>query len=264
MPSLAEVQASLAEALLGAGRSDVAAMVAGDGVAPEARVDIYRHHVLASLTTALLSTYPVVRRLVGDGFFGYVAHHFITARPPTGPCLFEYGEALADFLERLPACGDLPYVGDVARLEWALNHALHAEDAVPLDLDALRSLDPAHVDGLTLRFAPSVTLLSSPWPIDTIWSANQVDADPEATVDASRGPVQLQISRRGDDVVFRRLAPAAYTFRRILLEGGGLSRAASEAARVDAAFDVIAALHELFTEDVLTSPPDTSGPGEPV
>jgi hypothetical protein len=262
MRCLAEVQRTFVDALLDSRASDIAAVVAGDGVAPGARVAIYRHHVVTSLTAALRSTYPVVCRLVGDGFFAYAAHEFIVTQPPTGPCLSDYGEAFAEFLERFPASRELAYLADVGRLEWALNRAFHAEDTVPLDLGALRSLDPRWLDGLRLRFDPSVTLLSSPWPIDSIWSANQGDADPEATIDAASGPVRLEIRRQGDDAVFRRLTPATYAFRRVLIEGGALATAADEASAVDGALHIVAALHELFTDNVLIGFRVTSGPEE--
>src|SRR5919204_6104225 len=82
MPSLVEVQRQFADALLGVRADDAVAAVAGDGVAPEARVAVYRHHVVSSLTAALRSTYPVVSRLVGDGFFAYAAREFITTHQP--------------------------------------------------------------------------------------------------------------------------------------------------------------------------------------
>jgi Putative DNA-binding domain len=261
MPSLAEVQQAFAGALLGPRPPDTADLVVRDGVASEARVAIYRHHVFTSLTAALRSTYPVVCRLVGDGFFGYVTHKFIAAEPPTDPCLFEYGAGFADFLTSFPACRELPYLPHVARLEWTLNQALYAADTVPLDLAALLTLDPQRLEALTVRFDPSVALLSSPWPIDAIWSANQPGADPEATVDASGGGVHLEIRRLGADVVFRRLPPGTYEFRRVLIEGGTLARAADEAATAGD-FDVTTALHELFTDNVLTSLGVTSRPEE--
>jgi Putative DNA-binding domain len=258
--SLAELEVAFADALLDSRAPDVAAMVAGDGVPPEARVAIYRHHVLTSLTAALRSTYPVVCRLVGDRFFAYAAHEFIGMHPPTGPCLFEYGADFAAFLETYPACRDLAYLPDVARLEWALNRALHAEDTVRVYPGALRSLDLRWVESLRLGFDPSVTLLSSPWPIDAIWRANQPGADPEATVDATRGPVRLEIRRLGDDGVFRRLTPATHAFRRALIEAETLATAADQAGAVDGEFDITAALHELFTDDVLIGFRVTPGP----
>src|SRR5439155_21753788 len=142
MRCLAEVQRTFADALLDSRASDIAAVVAGDGVAPGARVAIYRHHVVTSLTAALRTMYPVVCGLVGDGFFAYAAHEFIVTQAPTGPCLSDYGEAFAEFLEGFPAARELVYLADLARLEWALSRALHAEDTVPRDLGALRSLGP--------------------------------------------------------------------------------------------------------------------------
>ena len=259
MPSLVEVQRQFADALLGLRADDAVAAVAGDGVAPEARVAVYRHHVVSSLTAALRSTYPVVSRLVGDGFFAYAAREFITTHQPAGPCLFEYGDALPQFIQTFPASRNLAYLSDVARLEWALHRALHAEDTVPLDLGALRRLDARSLDGLTLRFDPSVTLLSSPWSIDAIWSANQPGADPEATVDAASGPVRLEIRRLADNAVFRRLTPATYAFRRVLMDGGHLATAADEATAEDGHVEITALLHELFADNVLIGFRVTSG-----
>ena len=102
MSSLADLQAHFAEALRDPHANAVAAAVVADRLAPEARVALYRHHVFTSLTTVLRATYPVIARLVGEGFFGYAAHHFIRQSPPGGPCLFEYGEAFGRFLERFP------------------------------------------------------------------------------------------------------------------------------------------------------------------
>jgi hypothetical protein len=262
MPSLAETQARLARAALDPHGGDVDDLIAGDGLAPAARLAIHRHHHVASLTTALQATFPVIHRLVGDGFFRYLAHEFIAAHPPACPCLFEYGEALASFVATFPACRGLPYLPDVARLEWSLHRAGHADDAVPLDLDALRSLHAADLEGLTLRFEPSVALLASPWPVDAIWRANQPDADPDATVDAGTGPVTLEIRRVGDDVVIRRLAPGDHTFRHALLEGKALGAAATTAAACGVDFDLARALRDLIQDNVLVAYRVTSRPEE--
>ena len=253
MRSLADVQACMAAALRNSAGADLTAIVAGDGLAPEARLAIYRHHFITSLTEGLRATYPVVHRLVGAGFFRYAAHEFITTRPPAGPCLAEYGEGFGEFLDVFPPCNTLAYLGDVARLEWAIDRAGRATDTVPLTVVALRSLDSPDLERLTARFDPSLALLSSAWPIDTIWRANQPDADPTAVVDAADGPVALEIRRLGDDVVFRRLAPAVYGFRRALAHGECLAVAASTGRAADPAFDLAGALHELFTDEVLVS-----------
>jgi hypothetical protein len=252
MPSLAEVQARFTRALFEGDDGEAAELIAGDGLAPSARLAIHRHHHVASLTAALQATFPVVHRLVGEGFFRYLAHEFIRSYPPTDPRLVEYGKTFASFAAAFPACQSLPYLADVARLEWSMNRVAHADDAVPLDLRTLRTLDPCDLDDLTLRFAPSVALLASAWPVDTIWRANQPGADPHATVDASTGPVALEVRCIGDDVVMRRLGDREFAFRRALVDGESLRAAATTAAARDIHFDLGRALRELFDENLVT------------
>ena len=103
MSSPRKLEHDFAAALLGGPEDLVVAEIQADGLDPAARLAIYRHHVLATLTEALEATYPVVVRLVDRRFFAYAADQFIRRYPPAGPCLFEYGEALADFLATFPA-----------------------------------------------------------------------------------------------------------------------------------------------------------------
>jgi hypothetical protein len=234
------------------------AEILADGLPPRARLGIYRHHVLATLTAALRGTFPVVGRLVGDGFFAYAADAYVRRHPPDGPCLFEYGGGFADFLAAFPPCRDLVYLPDVARLEWAMQTALYAEDVPPLDLGALRALTPETVDGITLRFDPSVTLLASPWPVDHVWRANQPGADPDATVDLGAGGTWLEVRRLGDDVVWRALPPAEHAFRAALAAAAALPLAADAALAIDAGFDLTRVLRALFGEGLVV------GVGAPV
>jgi hypothetical protein len=250
MPSLRELQQRFTGALLD--RDDDVAReleIAEDGLGAEARLAIYRHHVVVSLTEVLGSAYPVVRRLVDPRFFGYLADAFIRRHPPAGPCLFEYGAGLPAFVAEFPACRHLGYLSDVARLEWAMNVAAHAEDAAPLAPAAFAETDPARVGALTFTFDPSVSLVGSPWPIDRIWRANQPGAD--ATVDLDSGGAALEVRRLGDDVVFRELARPTYAFRAALLDGASLATAAERALAVDPAFDLGAGLAALVREAIV-------------
>jgi hypothetical protein len=251
MPTLPELQAGLAGALLREGPAPVAAEIAADGLAAEARLDVYRHHVLTSLTAALATTYPVVERLVGDGFFRYAADRYVRSRPPEGPCLFEYGATFAEFLESFPACAGHPYLPDVARLEWALHTALHAEAATPLGRESLAAVPPADLGRLQLRLDPAASWVRSRWPVDRIWRANQPEADAAATVDLAAGGTLVEVRRRGDAVGFRTLAPAELRFRADLAAGASLERAASAVLAEHPAFDLTSALRALLDEELL-------------
>src|SRR5574338_1556162 len=142
MTSLREIQSSLRIALLGGDEEPACTWLRGDRLEPVARGAIYRHHVVATLTAALRATFPVVCRLVDERFFAYAADRYIQTDPPSGPCLFEYGAGFADFLAEFRACRSLPYLADVARLEWAMQRALHAPDAIPLPILVMQGMPP--------------------------------------------------------------------------------------------------------------------------
>lgn len=253
MSALRETQAAFRAALLGAEPSVASLDVCGDGLAPEARLAIYRHHVADTLTDLLKDVYPVVCTLVDERFFAFAADRFIAAHPPTSPCLVEYGEPFADFLGGFQPCRHLTYLPDVARLEWAMSRAQHADDANALDPHMLADVPADDLARLTFRFHPAVTVLSSPWPIDRIWRAHQADADRDVTVDLRDGPVSLQVWRRDDDGVFRVTSPADFAFRRMLADGRTLGAAARMALSIAPGFALSAALTELFHDDVLVA-----------
>src|SRR5215471_3728245 len=235
---LRELQAAFETALRGGPAASAAAEILGDGLAPEARLAIYRHHVFTTLTAALEAIYPVVCRLVHEQFFRYAADQYVRAYPPSGPCLFEYGNSFPTFL------------ADVARLEWALNCATHAEESAALDGSALLRLPTEDLPRLTLRLQPSLALLSSPWPIDQIWHVNQPGADSDALVDLASGGVYLEVRQSEDDSVFRTLDPATHAFRDALSGGACLAEAADIAFEMDGVFDLPQALRNLFAEQL--------------
>src|SRR5262245_44301191 len=81
---------------------------------------VYRNTVAANYRNHLGATYAVVRELTGTAFFNAAVDAFTISNPSTGGDLNVYGKEFADFLATYPYARDLPYLPDVARLEWAL------------------------------------------------------------------------------------------------------------------------------------------------
>jgi hypothetical protein len=130
-----------------------------------------------------------------------------------------------------------------------MSRAEHADDATPLDPRALVGFPSAELDGLRLRFHPSLTLLESPWPIDRIWRMNQPDTDPGAVVDLGGGGVRLEVRRQGDAIVFRALEAGDFALRRELHAGQTLGAAVEAALACDPDLDLAAALRDLFHDE---------------
>jgi hypothetical protein len=256
VPALPELQAALGRALLAGDGDPLDAALAGalaDGAVPAAAgLAVYRHHVRASLAAVLEAAFPAVCRIVDARFFRWAADGYVRAHPPAGPCLHEYGAGFPAFLAGFAPCGDLPYLPDVARLEWALHAAVHAEDAPPVDPARLRAHAPGDLARAVLRLHPSLSLVASPWPVDRIWRANQPGADRGETVDLRGGAVALEVRRDGDDAVFRALDPADHALRRALAAGAPLERAAAAALGIDPGFDLAGALRDLLAGGLVT------------
>ena len=204
-------------------------------IAPAAtRLRIHRHHMLDSLASALAATFPTVQAVVGADFFGGLARAFIGQSLPGQPVLAEYGAGFAAFIAGHDACRDLPYLADVARLDWALNLAFHAPAGGRLTAADLAAMPADQLPSLRLGLAPGTVLVASPYPVDRIWAASQpgAAADP---VDLATGSVRLLVLRRPDDSAFVALSAGEAAFVTGLGEGLSLEEAAG---RAEAGFDL--------------------------
>lgn len=230
MRALSDVQSALIHAVIEDDSSGIGAIVTASGLDPARRLQIYRNNFLISLSGALAAIFPVLQRLVGERYFDQAARRFACEHPPKVAMLSQYGEGFPTFVARLTASDDYAYLADVGEFEWAINHAFHADDAMPEDATALENI-PASLQGeVVLAPHPSARLVSSPYPVLDIWRANQPDADPEPTIDLGCGGISMLIWRHDLDVVWRRLDPAEAAFVSAILDMHTLARASRLAA----------------------------------
>jgi hypothetical protein len=246
-------QAAFAAALLDPARSCPGGLVAWNGSDPAARLAVHRNNVVASLVDALAETFPVVQDLVGVDFFRAMAAAFVRAHPPRTRVLMQYGEALPAFVERFAPARSVPYLADVARLEFERLRALHAADAEPLSSEEVaHALEARACAGeLHLTCHPAVSIIASPYAVVSIWAAHQGAGD-LATVDP-QVPESALVCRPGLDVLVMRLPPGAAAFVDAVRQGLCLAESARVAAADATAFDLPAALTLLFNHGVLTS-----------
>jgi hypothetical protein len=174
---------------LAATQADFMAAIHGDR--PAGALAVYRAQGLAGWRAALAAAYPVVARLVGTAFFDEAADRYAARHPSASGDLHEYGHAFAAFLAAYAPASGLAWLGDVARLEWAVHEAAFAADADPFDFATLAAVAPDRQGDVVLRWHPATRRIASPHPIVALWEANQPSRDgtPERTTGADHGLV---------------------------------------------------------------------------
>ncbi|HAX20907.1 MAG TPA: DUF2063 domain-containing protein [Hydrogenophaga sp.] len=220
---------------------------------PERRLAVYRNNVVVSLVDALAQTFPVTQQLVGEAFFRALAQVFVRAHPPRTRVLAHYGDELPGFVARFPPAAGLPYLADVARLEWQRLQTLHAADAQPLDTTGLSALlrDADDLPSLRWQLAPSLHLLRSPHAAVSIWAAHQEDSGIAlGGVDLAQAECAL-VFRSGWDVMVLQTTPGMAALVEGLLENALFGEALDQAFVAEPGFDLSQALAILIRHELL-------------
>jgi hypothetical protein len=223
MASLLELQRSFAAAL-----RDPRATCA---VSPFANLAIYRNNADFAFRHALEIAFPVLRRRVGDDYFRQLAALYRQAFPSRSGDLHWAGRSFAGFLTDHLGGGDYAWLADLATLEWACEEAgieCELEAIGPASLGAVAPDDLEHV---RFDLQPSLRLISSPFPIFTVWFANQQENAPpvDESVQSERGLVRL----RNGGLEIQTLGSDLFDFLHAIAGGAALGEALQTAALDD-------------------------------
>jgi hypothetical protein len=239
MPRLRELQLGFAAALLDGDTGGFDRHIHAAGLSGARRLQVYRNNIVLGLTGALEAVYPVVRRLVGEGFFQYAAAQYIACHPSRSGDLHEFGEHFPPFLQSFAPAADLVYLPDVARLEWAYHQVFHAARHPPLDLAMLAQAPAERQGALRFQLHPAARLLESAFPILRIWQVNQDDYSGDSTVDLTEGGVKLLAIRRENlDIEFQSLEDGEFSLLRALAEHCDFATACERALAAQPTLDL--------------------------
>ncbi|TVR82099.1 MAG: DUF2063 domain-containing protein [Rhodospirillales bacterium] len=233
MPSPAETEAAMAAALLDPAEPGPA----------DARFAVHRNNVLVGLVDALGETFPAVRALVGEEFFRAAGAAFVRAHPPESPVLILWGGAFPDWIAAFPPAAGVPYLGDVARLEWAWTEAYNAAEATPLAAPALAAVPGERLPDMRLVLHPAVRLVASRFPVASLWAdvtGRETGLRPELA------QAETALVSRPYDVVSVRAIPTASAAFLSALAGGHTLGAAAAAGTAEPGFDLAAEITALF------------------
>src|SRR5258708_14681113 len=195
MPSLRELQSGVMRALLDGEPDRAAPLIAARRIAPAHVLSVYANNARTNFIDSLMSSYPAIRRLVGDDYFRRCARGFHARHPSRSGDLQPAGMRFPEYLSELHGDDEFRYLGEVARLEWVIQETLLAADHGPLDLAKLGTIAAGDYDDLRFYLHPSARLFTSEFPCVSVWEANVgSEAEPEL-IDLGTGPDRALLVR---------------------------------------------------------------------
>ena len=252
MPALADLQDDFVMALRNASAAPPATLVGRGDEQPVQRFNVYRNNVHVSLVEAITATYPTVERLVGEAFFRAMARAFVGQALPRTPVLINYGGDFPAFIAGFAPARGLPYLGDVARLDWAWHQAYHAADALAMDPQLLAGVAPERGGELVFTLHPSAQVLASGWPMVSIWMTNRYDHRVRR-IDLADGGETALVCRPALQVGVCRLPPGTDRLMAAIRRGAPLARAVDAATAEEPGFELATALQALLAGGAFTN-----------
>lgn len=214
------------------------------GAPGEERMAVYAEGYLVRIREALDETYEAVRQVLGREAFADLARDYARRHPSRDYNLSRAGRHLPAFLAEHPLTRELPFLPDLAALEWAVSGAFHAFEQPPISSAELASLSEGTAgqaaqgfEVARLRFQPAVRLVSSEWPILDIWEQRKRPRG-EVSVDLAGRPQRVLIFRQGVHVRCESLEPAQHDLLAGLLVGRTLGEACGELAAQEGAAEL--------------------------
>lgn len=217
---------------------------------PHARgVSAYAANRLFNRADALAEVYPTIVQLVGAEFFGALAREFARRTPSLSGDLNQYGAGLPEFVAGFEPARDLPYLPDMARLDWARHQAYYAADVAAFDASSLARVPAEQQGALPVRLHPAVVVVASRYPIVSILDAHEGGNWP----DLDQGGETALVHRAARHVRTRLLAAPEAALLLAWRDGAGLAGGLAAALACDEAFDFSTALPSLIGDEVIAA-----------
>lgn len=223
----------------------------GQAASAAERFAVHQHTCRSALLAALRSAYPAIVVALGDEYFDALAAEFMRQSPPSSPVLQEYSPLFPGFLDGFAPLAQWPWLGDVARIDWARREAFHAMDAQPMDAWQLRVWPVQSLLQASLQLHPALRTLDSAHPAWSLWQRQQASQDP-VSEDAWQ-PQSVQVWRVDGQVRQRPLGAGESSLRHSLAEGRTVGQALHQSQAIDPAFNTATAFAALVGDGLVVA-----------
>ncbi len=204
--------------------------ICGQPISEIARMQLYRDSAIGNIIAPLELTYPVIKDLVGDNFFDLMCHKYIEKHWPKSGNMNDYGKKFAEFIKDLEQTKSLPYLSDIARLEWLFHLSSLADDKQQSDWSKFAQLTEENLSKVKIDLHPSTMLIASDYPILKIWEMCKENCAEK--LDLKQG-VNTLLVRKNLKVNLYPLEDNEMAFLRALINGETLMSAFDKALEIE-------------------------------
>jgi hypothetical protein len=141
--------------------SPLANLLAPSQFTPAQLINLYRNNFIISLKQLLEQLFPVTQALVGRDYFIQTSGQFIHQCALKEAHLNHYGSQFVTFLEQLNALEAMPFIAQMAAMEWHLDRISHIFHEPHFDFNGLAQVAADNYLNIQFNLASSCQLLTS-------------------------------------------------------------------------------------------------------
>lgn len=134
---------------------------------------VYRESIKINRQKALTQQFPCCSKLVGDDYWQMLAENFIEQYSSRHQAIHEDAPLFIHFLEKHEIKTTVPYLVDMAELEWAWYQVFHGPNNESASYADLQQELATHENHAVFRRAHGLQLLRSAYPLHQIWEMCQ-------------------------------------------------------------------------------------------
>lgn len=242
MLTLSQLQQGFAKSMFDETLETLNPFINQDGLSVQERLQIYRNNIYTSLSDALKSIYPTIQKLVGEAFFLNIARDYITRYPSVSGDLHDFGKAFPHYLSQLLNSQHLPYLPEMAQLEWAYHEVFHESDCDPFNFIALQQVPKECYETIRFILNPACRLCCFQFPILQIWSFCQEETPSETLHLENTSAEKILVIRQQNDIRYEKLTNGEFIFLSSLQKVYTLQEAYRLSDKVEHGFAVNEAL----------------------
>jgi hypothetical protein len=186
------------------------------------RLNVYGEGYFFRLLECLSQDFKTIKELLGERRFHGLIADYLESHPSTSPSVVDLGRELSGLLKTHPLLNELPYLADLALLEWTCLESFLSDRLPPISSEALGAISPELLERAILRIQPCVRLLQLDWPVQSLRESSGTTIERQST--------SYLIDRNGSQILVQAISPKEWELGVDLIHSHPLSSVVNKAS----------------------------------